>query len=164
MNNTAMWWGNVNWTHTGKTRLLQLCVYIYFLYIYLHCSYNCHLTKEIQWTEQSSINSPAGVPQEELAFSLDSSISFLRHSCQQSKQRGGIALNSAPSISTPTDPNPCFHFETSPKSKAVWNEWWVEDNFDSSIMLLQWQYSLNFMTCKPGGTLHDHPSEVVTCS
>lgn len=41
----------------GKNRLLQLYIFFYiYLSIYLHRSYNCHLTKEIQWTGQSSLN------------------------------------------------------------------------------------------------------------
>jgi len=56
-----------------ETRLLQLCVYIFFyiyIYIYLHCSYSCHLTKEIQWTEQSSMNFPSWSSSGRTSFQL----------------------------------------------------------------------------------------------
>lgn len=163
-----MWWGNVNWTHTGKTRLLQLCVYIFFIYIYIYTS---TLQLELSPYKRDSMDWTIfyKFPQLEL-FRKNwlSAWTAAFHSygipVKGANTWGGIALNSATSISTPTEPNPFFHFETSPKSKAAWSKWWVEDNSDSSIMLFQWQYSLNFVIFKPEGMLLDHPSEVITCS
>lgn len=153
-------------TYWKNQTFTAVCIYIFLyisIYIHLHCSFNCPLTKEIQWTEQSSINSPSWSSSGRTGFQLGQQhfilTAFLltesKHVRRNWSQLCCLYLHI-------NRTKPFFHFEPLPKSKAAWSKQWVEDNSDSSIMLLQWQYSLNFMTCKPEGMLLDHPSEIVT--
>lgn len=116
------------------------CVYIYiyvfyiYISIYLHCSYNCHLTKEIQWTEQSSRNFTSWSSSGRTGFQLGQQYfiltAFLLTEIKQVRRQSLFTSY----IFTSAKLNPFILSDL----QVVWSEWWAQNNSDSSIMVFKW--------------------------